>query len=155
VFPAYDKNGAITGYTSRTFRDHETRYLNPNTSEGFPEHKAIFGEHLWDGDSVVVTSEGAINVLSAHAVMPSINVAGLYGSHLKETQVLKLARFRKIVVLEDPDPTGRDYAVELKEAFFESDTRVVVAKMPDGYDPNALYCKDPEVLRCLIREAVK
>jgi DNA primase len=114
---------------------------------------AVFGEHLWSGetDSVVV-SEGAINALSAgRALEFGIDVAGLFGSHVKPGQILKLSRYRHVYILEDPDPTGREYAKELGGALHGAGVSTHIVRMPNGKDPND---QDPSVLRAEIERVI-
>lgn len=150
--PAHDAQCRLLSYTARAVSSRaRRRYREPYRSEG-ASPAAVFGEVWWQGLPVehVVVTEGAFNALAVERALPEVAVAALMGSQVHPLQVLKLTRFRHVVVVTDPDAAGDKAALALTAALarYVASTRV---RLPPGEDPDSL---DPHDLRSLLASAL-
>ena len=125
-----DGAGRVASYMGRDFARQEKRYHNPHGREG-ADLDVLFGEQNWplrDFRGAVVVCEGAFNALAVERVWPGAEdreaahawglpaVAAIGGSVLRPMHALKLAAFREVLVLTDPDHAGEKVALELAGA---------------------------------------
>lgn len=140
VFPTVDAAGRVASYTARTFVDSPKRYLNASNEEG-PDLEVVYGERYWPQtglrDTVVVT-EGAINALAVERVVLGMNVAVLNGSNVRLGQVMRLATFRRALLLTDPDPAG-DRAAEMLMGALVRHVDVRRVRLPKGKDAATVH----------------
>jgi DNA primase len=145
--PVLDDAGEFRTYQARAFGKAATRYLTPTA--GPP---AIFGCQYWPAPverQVVVVPEGPFDALAVDAAT-GLPVGSLLGSDPQPWQLLRLATFRVVVVLTDPDAAGRKAATALQAALARW-TRVVLHALPAGRDPAQVYEDDPVELRAMLQ----
>lgn len=107
VIPCLDRDRRVLSYTARAYIARDPKYLTPQLEEG-PSPAAIWGEHLWFDRERAVVTEGAFNALAAERVLPDEwAVASLGGSEPAVPAVLKLIRFKTVVVATDGDEAGK------------------------------------------------
>lgn len=135
VFPVHDADGRLVSYTGRTFIGAEKRYKEPLLSEG-ADQSAIFGEEWWQGNCVVV-AEGAFDALACERALPEWDIAAIFGSQVSSGHLLKLSRFRLVLLASDPDKAGDAAALELGGALARH-AKVARVKFPPGLDCNDL-----------------
>lgn len=150
VLPVRDARHKLLGYTGRTFTGAAKKWREPRAEEG-GDKGAIFGEEHWPALAErkrVVVTEAALDALAVERVLPG-PVAAVYGSELLPGHVARLSTFAEVVVASDPDGAGVKLAKQIRSALARW-SRVRVADLPDGYDPNALEREDPETLRRIL-----
>lgn len=148
VIPVRDARGQLATYTARSFAGDEPKYQTPHKSER-PNLDVVFGEERWPlpaarGELVVL--EGAINALAVERV-DQRPFAALLGSELRPGQAMRIATFRRVLVLTDPDAAGEKAAG--KVAALGRHVDVVRLEVPAGEDAQSLGpARLREVLRC-------
>lgn len=154
IFPVLAGPRALpAGYSARTFVDAERKYLTPHETED-ADLDAMFGEHLWPppaGRDVVVVTEGAINALSATRATghPASSISG---SDVRPGHIVKIATFRTVVVLTDPDKAGVRAARGIASSLGRH-TNVVRPRLPPGQDARDVEKRDPAELKDIIVRA--
>ena len=143
VFPLRDGAGQPRSYTARTFLGHSVPYLTPARSER-PDQSALFGEQVWplpaNRDRVVVV-EGAVDALAVERAVGGW-VAGMLGATRASALLVaaKLATFRRVVVLTDPDPAG-DAAWSVLQTSLVRHCQVERVRLPEGEDAASVSCQ--------------
>lgn len=115
VIPWLDSARRAAGYSARTFCDQEPKYQTPMPDEN-ADRSVMFGEHLWPVLSkrrVVVVTEGALNSIAVCRACDDVAVAALGGSEINSAHAVKLATFKRVVLLTDPDDAGDIAAAQL------------------------------------------
>lgn len=147
-----DAHGRPMRYTARSFTGDAKRYLEPEPHEG-ANPNAMFGEQHWpaleDRDLLFVV-EGAINGLALEAELPGIYFAATAGSAMRALYGLKLASWRRLCVMTDPDPAGDKLAQEIAESLTRH-ARVDRLRLPVGMDPAAMRVLRPGELGAIVR----
>jgi hypothetical protein len=146
VFPARDNEGRLLNFTGRTFVNSMVRYKSAPESAN-PDTAAIFGELHWPRidaprDTVWVC-EGALNALAVEVALSRWDggekpclfpaIASLFGSKVQLEQILKIASFRRAVILTDPDLAGEE-ARDRMGAALGRHIKVWHAYFPTGQD---------------------
>lgn len=135
ILPWRSSRGIPMGYSARTFVDEEPKYLTPNEEE-HADHATMFGEHTWSTkrESLVVT-EGALNALMVRKAVGDYetDIAALGGSEINPLQVIKLATFKRVVILTDSDPAGDTAATQLA-TMLNRYTDTLRLRLPDKKD---------------------
>ena len=117
VIPVRYASGEAVSYMARSFAGHESKYYYPMERE-HADLDCMFGEQHWPAHPKrheVVLCEGALNALAVERACPGRFVAALGGSDPRPIHVLKLAGFRRVVVLMDDDPAGEGAAGVLRD----------------------------------------
>lgn len=150
VLPVLDLAGRVLGYSARDVTDaSEQRYLTPHEKDG-ANLDGLFGEHLWpkgieaDGrrSEVVVVAEGALNALAVdRALGGAIPVASIGGSDARPGHAAKLAAFRRVILLTDPDDAGDRVANDLGRMLLRY-CDVVRPRLPEDQDADTLPRSD-------------
>lgn len=158
VFPVYNSNGVLIGYTGRSYTGSKRRYKEPSKAEG-ADLGAVFGELHWprsDLRKFVVVTEGAIDALAIERIYPySMPLGGIYGSQLAPGHIARLSTFRYVLMATDPDKAGTRVATEL-EAALKRWTKVIRVELPEGEDAASLSLSNPQLLKdalsCAMRD---
>ena len=115
------------------------RTIHADTREN-PKYRHIPGNmEIWGLDSAknkdeVVIVEGIFDALSLH--LWDIPAVALVGVHLKDEDVSKFERFKRVYVCLDGDETGRSKAIEVARRI---GVKAKVVDLPDGVDVNEFY----------------
>jgi DNA primase len=135
VIPWRGANGAVGGYSARTFVGEEPKYKTPAESEK-PDNSIMFGEHLWSKtrDTLVVT-EGALNAMAVRRAIDDFkfDVAAMGGSEIFPLQVIKMSTFKRVVIMTDSDPAGDKAAAALTSVLGKY-SQTVRMRLPDKKD---------------------
>jgi DNA primase len=133
IVPSYDKNGDINYFLGRSYGWSKMKYKNPEVSK----MDIVFNEEKINWDSNVYIVEGVFD----HIPIPnSIPLLGkVLNDHILEGLEKKLTA--KVIIVLDSD-AYRD-AVKLYKRLNSSKlhNRVMIVKMPDGYDISDVYEK--------------
>lgn len=143
VLPVRVGRGRPVSYSARTFVGSPKRYLSASGDEN-PMRGAVFGEHLWPDFAnrfANVVCEGALNALAVdRALGPNrlgLCASSLGGSTVHLGQVMRLATFKRILVMTDPDLAG-DNVAEKYVAALSRHAEVVRVRLPKGEDANKM-----------------
>jgi DNA primase len=121
------RHGKATWLTGRALGQSTPRYLNLRLP------KPLLGLGLVRGDEVVVT-EGPFDWLTA--VQWGLPAVALLGTHLSQSAIQALARFRRVYLALDNDDAGQRAASQIASAL---DGRGVIVELPPGvHDLNDL-----------------
>lgn len=160
IFPLFDHNGQIVGFTGRVLdKDAATaKYVNSPQTPIYDKSSVIYGLHLAKAQikerGQVVLVEGNTDVISSHAAGVE-NVVAVSGTALTKQQLDLLKRYTDtLVVAFDQDNAGvkareRSIFLALREGFV-----VKVALLPEGHDPDSLLRESPDEWRRVIAQAV-
>ncbi len=150
VFPCRGAGGSPANYSARTFVDAEPRYTTPGPEE-HADPSVFFGEHLWPAErELVVVTEGALNAVAVRRAM-RVPVAAFGGSKNFELEhALKLATFRRVVLLTDPDAAGDAAARQIAMSLGRG-VEALRVRLPDGKDAADVA---PEKLKRVLEKAI-
>jgi DNA primase len=145
VIPVLAHGGRWASYMARDFTGSPTapRYLYPRGEER-PDLGVIFGECWWPVHSerdVVVVGEGALKALAVDRAWRDRGerpVAAIGGAQPSAVHVAKLASFRTILILEDPNEAGRKAAGALEASMQSAARRVARVTFPEGKDADTM-----------------
>ena len=176
IFPIRDASGAAVGIGGRILPgtkaaadSNAPKYLNSPATVLFDKSRTLYlierarGE-MRKGDEAVLV-EGYTDALMAHQAGFE-NVVASLGTALTPAQVAVIARYaREIVLAYDVDPAGQHAGsiggaelVRLIGSLSEEETgieitRVRVARLPEGKDPDEVIRESPDLWRESIRTA--
>mgnify|MGYP001365547326 CR=1 FL=1 len=178
MFPIRDRQGRISGFGARVFDETEPKYINTPASRIFDKRSILYGLDVAgpfireQNEAVVV--EGYVDVITTHQYGYK-NVVASMGTALTEQQVYRLKPLAKNFVLAmDPDVAGQEATLRSLEAswrvferrsfgdrhrtqmplYHSEQTRLRIASLPTGVDPDSIIRRDPEHWKSLIREAI-
>jgi DNA primase len=175
IFPIRDASGAAVGIGGRILPaaaaadSNAPKYLNSPATALFDKSRTLYlierarGEMRKADEAVLV--EGYTDALMAHQAGFE-NVVASLGTALTPFQVAVIARYaREIVLAYDVDPAGQHTnsiggaelfrligALAAEETGVEI-TRVRVARLPEGKDPDEVVRENPDLWREAIRTA--
>lgn len=157
VIPWLGAGGIVGGYSARTFCDEEPKYQTPPMSDN-PDLSLMVGEHLWPPPSrrdLVVVTEGALNGFAVRRVFPDVPFGALGGSEIDPLKVVKLATFKRVVALTDPDEAGSKASASLANALgrYAVLERVRLPRKKDALD--VLLERGHDALRAFLATAVR
>jgi DNA primase len=174
IFPIRDAAGAAVGIGGRVlpgdFHDaNAPKYLNSPATALFDKSRTLYlieraRNEMRRGDQAVLV-EGYTDALMAHQA-GFANVVASLGTALTPAQVALIARYaREIVLAYDVDPAGQHAgsiggaelfrligALAAEETGVEI-TRVRVARLPEGKDPDEVIRDAPDLWREAVRTA--
>lgn len=135
--PICNAKGVLTSYMARSYCNHDRRYLEP-TEEEKPDIDSVFGEHQWSKTrETLILSEGAFNCLALERAFPFVDVGALRGSNVTPKKILKLATFKRIIVVTDNDRAGINAEEKLK-ANLDRHIEYKRVLLPEEEDANSL-----------------
>lgn len=134
IFPSIDSNGIVNYYLGRSFEKwNKLKYKNPEVSK----MDIIFNEGFINWDSNVYLVEGVFD----HIVIPnSIPMLGkVMNEHIFKCLNEKLTA--KVVIVLDSDAYNDAIKLYSKLNSGKLHGRVLLTKMPDGYDISEIHQK--------------
>jgi DNA primase len=174
IFPIRDAAGAAVGIGGRilpgaSHDENAPKYLNSPATALFDKSRTLYlieraRNEMRRGDQAVLV-EGYTDALMAHQGGFE-NVVASLGTALTPAQVALIARYaREIVLAYDVDPAGQHAgsiggaelfrligALAAEETGVEI-TRVRVARLPEGKDPDEVIREQPDLWREAVRTA--
>lgn len=148
VFPIRDASGRVAGFGGRIvdpkLSGHpDAKYLNSPDRGGFQKSRELFGLDVALPSILalgyVVVVEGYGDVLACHADDVSNVVAPLGGAMSSRHAEILACLCSKAVQLGDGDDAGRSAARRWTVALRGARVDSVVARLPDGEDPDDVY----------------
>lgn len=144
VFVKRDVTGKPIGYSARTFVNSKVRYYEPQPHEG-ANASAIYGEQHWEtlGERErVYVVEGAINALAVERATNYGQVAATSGSQLHPMVAAKIASFRHVIAITDPDNAGDKLADTIKGAIARHGNKFTRVRLPEGQDAASIDSRE-------------
>ena len=142
VFPFYDLQGHIVGFSGRmvTPRENTGKYINTGETALFTKGKHLFGLYqarkAIGKKGFVYLVEGQFDVLSLHASGVENVIAGS-GTAFTDEQVRLITRFtQQVVMVYDADPAGIKAALKNCELLLKAGVNVKGVRLPKGKDPD-------------------
>lgn len=138
MIPLADETGRVVGFSGRTLKDAEPKYVNSAEGKIFQKGRIVFGFHqakkaIKEKNRVLLT-EGYFDVFKAHQHGFTETVA-LMGTSLSDAAI-KLIRSvtDQIVLVLDGDAPGKAAASKLLEQLKDAHVRVVDFEHDDDLD---------------------
>jgi len=145
MFPIWDDAGNVVGFSARTLKDENAKYINsPETAifnkskvlYAFPYAKAGFRQHKY-----AIICEGQLDVIACHRA-GFTNAVAPQGTAFTDEQAKLLHRFvSHVAVAFDSDNAGRKAADRSFESLLGAGIEMSVIAMPDGEDPDGIFQK--------------
>lgn len=142
MFPFYDLQGHIVGFSGRivTPRDNTGKYINTSETPLFTKGKHVFG--LYQARKSIARAgfvylvEGQFDVMSLHKVGIE-NVIGGSGTAFTDDQVNLLLRFTdNVVMIYDADAAGIKASLKNCELLLKAGAKVKCIRLPKATDPD-------------------
>ena len=142
MFPFYDLQGHIVGFSGRivTPRDNTGKYINTSETPLFTKGKHVFG--LYQARKSIARTgfvylvEGQFDVMSLHKVGIE-NVIGGSGTAFTDDQVNLLLRFTdNVVMIYDADAAGIKASLKNCELLLKAGAKVKCIRLPKATDPD-------------------
>lgn len=140
MFPICDAAGKVIAFGGRSMGDAQPKYLNSPESALFNKSRTMYNLHLARPNmrklQQAVLFEGYVDVIKAWEAGISNGVATMGTALTKEHAALLNRNADQIVVCYDGDNAGQSAAFKSIPILEETGSRVTVAMLPDGKDPD-------------------
>jgi DNA primase len=142
MFPIWDRQGRVVAFGGRATGDAIPKYLNSPETPLFRKSRTIYALHLAKermmAERTALLLEGYMDVVAAHQAGFTHAVASM-GTSLTEEQIGILSRLvSRVIVVYDSDSAGIEAAKRAAEILQQHNMEVLVARLPDGEDPDSL-----------------
>lgn len=163
MFPIFDVMGKIIAFGGRIIGDGNPKYINSPESVVYSKQRNLYALNFAKSskEKRMIIAEGYMDVISMHQAGVTNAVASL-GTALTDRQLDLLSRFTEEVVLfYDSDAAGQAAALRGLQMLLArgkrhtaSTTRISVAMVPDGKDPDE-YIREhgADAFRALVQNA--
>lgn len=158
VFPFYDMQGHVVGFSGRqvTARENSGKYVNTGDTALFTKGNHLFGLYqarkAIGKKGFVYLVEGQFDVLSLHAVGVENVIAGS-GTAFTDEQVRLITRFtQQVVMVYDADPAGIKAALKNCELLLKAGVSVKGIRLPKGKDPDDFARENKELTEKLLKD---
>ena len=158
IFPFYDLQGHVIGFSGRqvTPRENTGKYINTSETALFTKGKHLFGLYqarkAIGKKGFVYLVEGQFDVLSLHAVGIENVIAGS-GTAFTDDQVRLITRFtQQVVMIYDADPAGIKAALKNCELLLKAGINVRGIRLPKGKDPDDFARENKEQTEKLLKD---
>lgn len=145
LFPIRDPLGSVIGFSGRKYKEETFggKYINTSETPLFKKSQVLFGfnysrqEIIKTKTAIIV--EGQVDALRLIHSGFTTTVAG-QGTAFGEGHVKELLQVgvRKVFLALDPDTAGKEAAVKIGHLFQKKGVDVMIVRLPDGKDPDAL-----------------
>ncbi|HXG45441.1 MAG TPA: DNA primase [Gemmatimonadales bacterium] len=159
LFPIHDLRGRVVGFGGRLVGPGEPKYLNSPESPLFRKGGTLYNLH--QAKAAIRKEEQAILVEGYFDVLRLVlagqeNVVAPLGTSLTPDQAALLRRFApQVVILLDSDAAGLRATFRAADELLRQGTRVRVATLPPGQDPDSLVQQGGlDALAPILRDAV-
>ena len=138
MFPLFDVNGRIKGFSGRVLDDGVPKYRNSSESSLFKKSNILYGLNF-ARDEIIRTqeaklTEGYFDVISSHRIGIKNTVASA-GTAVTEQQIRLLKRYaRHILLLQDGDDAGIKAAKRAYSIIFPLQIETSLALLPPKKD---------------------
>lgn len=141
IFPIFDLQGRVVGFSGRSLDGSEPKYINTPETPLFHKGKLLYNLHLAK-DHIrrsrrAVLVEGYMDVIIPYQFGVR-NVVASSGTSLSEDQAALLKRYAdEVIIVYDGDEAGINAAARGLTLLLKEGLRVRVALLPEGMDPDA------------------
>lgn len=150
MFPFFDLNGNVTGFSGRYIvpKEKAGKYHNTGDTPIFKKGSQIFGllqaRRAIGRHNNVYLVEGQFDVLSMHAAGVENTIAGS-GTALTPEQVRLISRFtQNVTLVYDPDAAGLKASLRNCELLLKAGMSVQCILLPEGKDPDNIAFEEKE-----------
>lgn len=161
MFPFYDLQGRIVGFSGRIVSPKENvgKYVNTGETPLFTKGKHIFGLYqarkAIGKTNFVYLVEGQFDVMTLHK-MGVENVIGGSGTAFTSDQVSLLLRFTdRIVMIYDADNAGVKASLKNCELLLKAGANVKCVRLPKGMDPDEFAKNNGEKTKELLLQSTE
>lgn len=142
MFPIWDRQGRVVAFGGRAMGDAQPKYLNSPETPVFRKSRTIYALHLAKermmAERTALLLEGYMDVVAAHQAGFTHAIASM-GTALTDEQIGILSRLvSRVIVVYDSDNAGIEAAKRAAEILQQHEIEVLVARLPDGEDPDSL-----------------
>jgi DNA primase len=142
MFPIWDRQGRVVAFGGRALGEATPKYLNSPETPLFRKSRTIYALHLarerMMAERTALLLEGYMDVVAAHQAGFTHAIASM-GTSLTEEQIGILSRLvSRVIVVYDSDNAGLEAAKRAAEILQQHNMEVLVARLPDGEDPDSL-----------------
>lgn len=142
MFPIWDRQGHVVAFGGRAMGDAQPKYLNSPETPVFRKSRTIYALHLAKermmAERTALLLEGYMDVVAAHQAGFTHAIASM-GTALTDEQIGILSRLvSRVIVVYDSDNAGIEAAKRAAEILQQHEIEVLVARLPDGEDPDSL-----------------
>ncbi|MGG1553074.1 DNA primase [Paenibacillus ferrarius] len=140
MFPICDSTGKVIAFAGRAMGDAQPKYLNSPESILFNKSRTLYNMHLARPNmrkmQQAVIFEGYVDLIKAWEAGVTNGVATMGTALTKEHASILNRNADQIVVCYDGDHAGQAAAYKSIPLLEEAGSRVTVAILPDGKDPD-------------------
>lgn len=140
MFPICDATGKVIAFGGRSMGDAQPKYLNSPETILFNKSRTMYNLHLARPNmrklQQAVLFEGYVDVIKAWEAGINNGVATMGTALTKEHAALLNRNAEQIVICYDGDNAGQSAAYKSIPIIEETGSRVTVAMLPDGKDPD-------------------
>jgi len=139
IFPVYDHNSKLVGFTGRLIKGHGPKWLDIQESFYYNKNNIVFNldkiKETARKKNLLILVEGALDVHTLIRRGISIAAAPM-GTFLTERQAQLIRRsVSRVILMMDPDQAGEKAVTTAKRILSKHRFKVAVAKLPK-YDPD-------------------
>ncbi|MDD9268659.1 DNA primase [Paenibacillus sp. GCM10023248] len=140
MFPICDATGKVIAFGGRSMGDAQPKYLNSPETMLFNKSRTMYNLHLARPNmrklQQAVLFEGYVDVIKAWEAGIHNGVATMGTALTKEHAALLNRNAEQIVICYDGDNAGQSAAYKSIPILEETGSRVTVAMLPEGKDPD-------------------
>jgi DNA primase len=140
MFPICDSTGKVIGFGGRAMGDAQPKYLNSPESILFNKSRTLYNLHLARPNmrklQKAVIFEGYVDLIKAWEAGITNGIATMGTALTKEHAALLNRNADEIIICYDGDSAGQSAAYKSIPMLEDAGSRVNVAMLPDGKDPD-------------------
>jgi DNA primase len=158
MFPIFDHQGAVVGFSGRILEQGEPKYINSPETPAYNKSAVVYGlnfakEAIKKEDQAILM-EGFMDVIAAHTA-GTLNAVATSGTALTPLQLKLIARFTKNVAFcFDQDEAGLEATRRAIELAQLAEMNIKVIMVPNGKDPDECIKNDPEAWQVAAKNPV-
>jgi DNA primase len=141
MFPLWDLNGKIVGYSGRIFNGENTsKYINTKETEIFKKGELLYNYHrakeYTRTSQTVIVMEGFMDVIRAHTIGIN-NVIATMGTAMSKQQANSIKRIaKKVILCFDGDEAGQKATYSCGNELINVGLIPSVIRLEDDLDPD-------------------
>lgn len=159
MFPIFDVRSRVVGFGARTIStaDNIPKYINSIESQVYSKREHLYGLNF-SKDEIVKLDEAIVVEGYLDMIIPFMhgikNIVASSGTALTVEQIRLLRRYtNNITLVFDSDKAGQMATLRALDLLLESDLKVRVLRIPQGYDPDSLIrAKGKDFMLGLLKE---
>lgn len=146
VFPIRDPFGRPVGFSARTIRDEDPKYINTSETEIFQKQNLLYNFDLAKNNirrkKEAILFEGQLDVIIAYQGGLK-NVIATLGTALTERQAKQLRRYaNRVIICYDGDLAGLDASYRAAKLLQNNNFEIKISKLDSKDDPHNFILKN-------------